>query len=271
MDILGYFKFVMGAICLLAGSGRLPQNFIEEARRKGIEVFSVGVKGITDFKTDASIPIGKVGKFIKLLHKEGIKDIVMLGKFEHKYIYTELFRLDLKAISIYRRAKDKKPATLVKVFMEFLQSEGFNFIDPKPILENILSQKGSMNSVEPSPPALEDGKFGFRIAKEIAEMDIGQTVAVKDKAVIAVEAMEGTQETIKRASRLSGKGFRVIKVARKSQDFRIDVPTVGPDTLRVLREAGADSLFLEAGKVFIIDKPLFLEEAERSRICVYGL
>ncbi len=261
----------MNTVCLLAGAGRLPQNFVEEARKKGISVFSVGVKGITDFKTDATVPIGKVGKFVKLLRERDIKDIVMLGKFEHRYIYTQLFRFDLKALSIYKRARDKKPASLIKAFIDFLEEEGFRFIDPKPVLEGLLAEEGGMNSVGISPEALEDGKFGFKIAKEIAELDIGQTLVVKGKAVVAVEAMEGTQETIKRASKLAGKRFRVIKVARKSQDFRVDVPTVGIETLRAMREGGADCLFLEAGKVFIIDKPLFLEEAEQSGICVYGL
>ncbi len=261
----------MSLVCLLAGAGRLPQNFKEEASKRGINVFTVGVKGVTDFETDAQIPLGKVGKFIKLLREKNLKDIVMLGKFEHRYVYTHLLNFDLKALKVLRKAKDRKPASLIKALMETLEEEGFRFVDPKPVLESLLADRGSMNSLHPSKDALEDGQFGFQIAKEVAELDIGQTVVVKDKAVVAVEAMEGTQATLKRAGELAGKGCRAIKVARKTQDFRIDVPTVGIETLEALKEIGADSLFLEAGKVFIIDKPIFLKRARDYGVCIYGL
>jgi len=118
---------------------------------------------------------------------------------------------------------------------------------------------------------MEDGLFGFPIAKEIAQLDVGQTIVVKEGTVVSVEAMEGTQEAIYRAGKLAGKGCRVIKVARKSQDFRIDVPTVGLDTLEALRHIKADALFLEAGKVYIVDKEKFLKHADKYKISVVGL
>ncbi|MDQ7082648.1 MAG: LpxI family protein [Aquificota bacterium] len=155
--------------------------------------------------------------------------------------------------------------------MDLLEEEGFEFIDPKPFLERILADEGTMGRKRPSRDALEDGVFGFLIAKEIAEMDVGQTVVVKDRVVVAVEAMEGTQETIRRGGALAGRGIRVVKVARKSQDFRIDVPTVGMDTLKVLKESGADALFLEAGRVYIVEKEKFIRTADRFGIPVVGL
>jgi DUF1009 family protein len=258
-------------IGLIAGSGRLPQLFKEEASKKGEEVVVVGVKGITDMPADEYLPVGKVGRLIKFFRKRGVDRVVMLGKFEHRLIYTSLIQFDLKALSVLRKAKDRRPANLIKAFMQVLEEEGMEFIDPRPFLENLLAEEDVMGRRKPSHEAMEDGIFGFLIAKEIAELDVGQTVVVKNKAVVAVEAMEGTQETIVRGGKLGGKKTRVVKVARKSQDFRIDVPTVGPDTLKAMREAGADALFLEAGKVYLLDKEKFLREADRLGISVVGL
>ncbi len=258
-------------IGLIAGKGRLPEVFYREAVSKGEEVVVIGVKGITDMERDEELPVGKVGRLIKLLKKRGVDRVVMLGKFEHRLIYTSLLQLDLKAFSVLRRAKDRRPANVIRAFMSVLEEEGFEFIDPRPYLEGLLASEGVMGSRKPSEEAMEDAVFGFIIAKEVAELDIGQTVVVKDRAVVAVEAMEGTQETVRRGGKLGGKGVRVIKVARKTQDFRIDVPTVGLETLDVLKEVKADALFLEAGKVYIVDKEKFLRQADRLGIPVVGL
>ena len=261
----------MKKLGLIAGYGELPREFIEKAKQKGYEVISVGVEGITDFKTDYVIPFGKIGKLLKILEKEGVEGVVMLGKFEHKLIFSDILKIDLTTFNLLRKAKDRKPETLIKTFITFLEEKGFSVIDPKPLLGELLAEEGSINSFPPDKGALEDALWGFPIAKEIASLDVGQTVVIKEKAVVAVEAMEGTQETIKRAGRLAGKGTVVIKVARRNQDFRIDVPTVGEETLKVMKEVGAKALFLEAGKVYIVRKERFKELANRFKIAVYGL
>lgn len=260
-----------GKIALIAGSGKLPHEFKNSVLRRGEDVITIGIERTTDFKTDYILPLGKVGKLVKILEEEKVSSIVMLGKFEHKLIYSDILKMDLTALNLLRKAKDRRPETLVRVFMDFLEEKGFRFIDPKPYLTHLLAGKGQMNRILPDKTALEEGKWGFSIAKEIASMDIGQTIVIKDKAVVAVEAMEGTQETIKRAGKIAGKGTIVVKVARKKQDFRIDVPTVGEDTLKVMKEIGAKALFLEAGKVFIVDKTNFLKLANRFKIAVWGL
>ncbi|WP_461829827.1 LpxI family protein [Aquifex sp.] len=261
----------MKKLGLIAGYGELPKEFVEKATQKGYKVISVGVEGITDFKTDYVIPFGKVGKLLKILEREGVEGVVMLGKFEHKLIFSDILKLDLTTFNLLRKAKDKRPETLIRTFISFLEEKGFRVIDPKPILSELLAEEGRINNVSPDKGTLENALWGFPIAKELASLDIGQTVVVKDEAVVAVEAMEGTQETIKRAGRLAGKGTIVIKVARKNQDFRIDVPTVGEETLKVMKEAGAKALFLEAGKVYIVRKERFKELANRFKIAVYGL
>ncbi|RLJ70659.1 hypothetical protein BCF55_0940 [Hydrogenivirga caldilitoris] len=258
-------------IGLIAGKGRLPEVFREKVIERGEELVVVGVKGITEMEADEILPVGKVGRLVKLFKKKGVDKVVMLGKFEHRLIYTSILHFDMKAFSVLRRAEDKRPASLIKAFMSSLEEEGFEFIDPRPYLESLLAQEGIMGRRVPSEEAMEDGLFGFLIAKEIAELDVGQTVVVKNKAVVAVEAMEGTQEAIRRGGKIGGKGTRVVKVARKNQDFRIDVPTVGLETLDVLKEIRADALFLEAGKVYILDKDKFLQKADRFGISVVGL
>jgi DUF1009 family protein len=255
----------------VAGSGSLPTAFVKKAKELGDEVFVVGVKGITSIEANVYLPLGKVGTLVKLLEKYNINKVVLLGKFEHKLLFSHLLTLDSLALKILKRAKDRRAQSLVRALMDELEEMGFEFIDPKPYLEELLAGKGTLNSVEPSSETMEDGLFGFPIAKEIAQLDVGQTIVVKEKTVVSVEAMEGTQETIYRAGKLAGRGCRVIKVARKSQDFRIDVPTVGLDTLEALRQIKADAIFLEAGKVYIVDKEKFLKLADRYKISVVGL
>jgi DUF1009 family protein len=255
----------------VAGSGSLPTAFVKKAKELGDEVFVVGVKGITSIEADAYLPLGKVDTLVKLLEKHNINKLVLLGKFEHKLLFSHLLTLDSLALKILKRAKDRRAQSLIRALMDELEEMGFEFIDPKPYLEELLAGKGTLNSVEPSSQAIEDGLFGFPIAKEIAQLDVGQTIVVKEGTVVSVEAMEGTQEAIYRAGKLAGKGCRVIKVARKSQDFRIDVPTVGLDTLEALRQIKADALFLEAGKVYIVDKDKFLKLADKYKISVVGL
>jgi DUF1009 family protein len=255
----------------VAGSGSLPTAFLKKAKELGDEVFVVGVKDITSIEANAYLPLGKVGTLVKLLEKHDINKLVLLGKFEHKLLFSHLLTLDSLALRILKRAKDRRAQSLVKALMDELEEIGFEFIDPKPYLEELLAGKGTLNSVEPPSQAMEDGLFGFPIAKEIAQLDVGQTIVVKEGTVVSVEAMEGTQEAIYRAGKLAGKGCRVIKVARKNQDFRIDVPTVGLDTLEALRHIKADALFLEAGKVYIVDKDKFLKLADRYKISVVGL
>lgn len=258
-------------VCLVAGSGSLPTAFVKRAKELGNEVFVVGVKGITSIEANAYLPLGKVGTLVKLLEKHHINKIVLLGKFEHKLLFSHLLTLDSLALKILKRAKDRRAQSLIRALMDELEELGFEFIDPKPYLEELLAGKGTLNSLEPSSQAMEDGLFGFPIAKEIAQLDVGQTIVVKEGTVVSVEAMEGTQEAIYRAGKLAGKGCRVIKVARKNQDFRIDVPTVGLDTLEALRHIKAEALFLEAGKVYIVDKDKFLKLADKYKISVVGL
>ncbi|MDW8095995.1 MAG: UDP-2,3-diacylglucosamine diphosphatase LpxI [Aquificaceae bacterium] len=258
-------------LCLVAGSGELPKVFFKKAKDMGLEVFVAGVKGITDIPADEYFPLGKLGRLVKSLQSRNIKNIVLLGKFEHSLIFSHLLTLDELALKVLHKAKDKKPHTIVKTLIEELESIGFQFPDPRPYLQELLAPAGKLTSFEPSEEAMEDGLWGFPIAKEIASLDIGQTIVVKEKAVVSVEAMEGTQKAIERAGELAGRGCRVIKTARKTQDYRIDVPTVGPKTVEAIRKIRGDALFVEAGKVYILEREKMVKLAERYGIAIYGL
>lgn len=258
-------------VCLIAGAGELPAVFLKKAKEKGLEVFVAGVKGITQLSADEYFPLGKLGRLVNALEKRGIKNIVMLGKFEHSLIFSHLLTLDGLALRILKRAKDRRPQSLVKALIEELESMGFEFPDPRPYLEELLAPLGPISRREPSAEAMEDGLWGFPIARHIADLDVGQTIVVKEKAVVSVEAMEGTQKAIERAGEIAGKGCRVIKVARKNQDFRIDVPTVGPATLEAIRKIRGDALFVEAGKVYLLEREKLTRLADRYNIAIYGL
>ena len=258
-------------IGLIAGSGSLPGIFKKEAERRGEKVFSVGIKGITSIHTEERLAFGRVGELISLFKERGIKKIVMLGKFEHRLIYNDFVNIDEDVRSVIAGSSTRKPADIIRSFMLYMEKRGFIFINPKPFLSSILSDKGPMNGIAPRESAMADAVLGFPIAKAMANFDVGQTIVLKDKAVVAVEAMEGTQKTIERAGRIAGKGCRVLKVGRDNQDFRVDVPTVGVDTIKVMIDAGADVLFLEAGSVYMVDKEKMLDLAERHRISVYGI
>ncbi|MCS7084385.1 MAG: UDP-2,3-diacylglucosamine diphosphatase LpxI [Aquificaceae bacterium] len=257
-------------IALIAGKGDLPEAFLKGAISSGADVLVVGINGITTLRSDIKVAPGEVAKLVSLLEGVGYKDVVLLGKFEPKDLFLPILRLDSLATEILRSSPDKRPKTIIETFMKKLEALGFSFPDPMPFLKELLCPKGQIVG-EPSSEALEDGVWGFKIAKEVAQMDIGQTITVKQKSIIAVEAMEGTQESIKRSAKLVGRGFRVIKVARKTQDPRIDMPAIGPKTIKLMAKVRADAIFLESDKVILIEKEKTIKLAARYCVAMLGL
>ncbi len=271
----------MNKIGLIAGSGQLPLIFAKSAKEKGkdLTVFGIntffGLKSITDKKIEKYAPVrwisfGKAQTLINLMKEEGIKDVVMLGKIEHILLITSFFQLDERAKKFFSSLKDKRAKTILEGVIKELEKEGFNFIDPSPYLSSILVSEGLIGSLKPDEKMLKDAEFGLKIAKEIADLDIGQTVVVKDGNVVAVEGIEGTDRCIKRAGKLAGKGIIVCKAARKNQDMRYDVPVIGPNTLKSMKKAGAKMLAVEAGKTYIVEKERFKELADSYGIVVQG-
>ena len=278
-------------VVVLSGKGKLPSIFKHLAEQKGYKVYTVGVRTITDFKTDYRIPFLGFFEFEQLLEELGKPPVVMLGKFEPKLVVSlfdsllEKLKLRLFGgnwkknweifLHLRNRIQTALPGEVIKTYINYLEGKGFNFLpseEIKTILSPLLAGKGILTpEVEIDSKLFHQGEKFFEYTKRLADMEIGQTLVFKGGQVFAVEAADGTDATIKRAAKLSGKGFSVVKAARTFQDYRIDIPTVGLDTLKLLRRYGAKALFLESEKVLIVEKERFLKEASKSGIAVIGL
>jgi DUF1009 family protein len=205
------------------------------------------------------------------MKERNITDVVMLGKIEHYSLIFSLHKLDKRAREFFSALKDKRAKSILEAVLKELEKEGFRPIDPTPFLKDLLVPKGLINNVQPTKEELEDIKFGFEMAKQVADLDIGQTVVVKDKIVVAVEGLEGTDKCILRGGDLGGKGTVVCKAARKNQDMRYDVPVIGVKTLKAMKKAKARVLGIESGKMFLLNRNEFIKTADKYGISVIGL
>lgn len=245
-------------IGIIAGEGKFPLMVLREAKKEGYQVAVAGLKNIAfpELEKEADffiwVGIGEVGKLVNFLNNNNVKKAIFAGRVKHFSIYENFFP-DPEARLLLTYLEDKKPTSIFRIISEFLSSKGVELVDSTIFLSKLLPCEGILTRNKPSKNALEDIEFGWKIAKNIAGMDIGQTIVVKDKAVIAVEAMEGTDETLKRAMSIGGDGIVVIKVSRPQQDMRFDVPVVGLSTVRILSEVKNPVLCIEAYKTLFFD------------------
>jgi len=244
-------------IGLIAGKGELPLEFLKSAKKRNVSVVTFALKGITDRKVSELseetvwIKPFKLGKLLKEIEKRKIDRITSLGKVEHRVAFN-LSSFDLKAIKVLSKVRDFKPETLIKAVFYEIEKLGIDIFSPEEFLEHLLLKKGKVLGITPSEETLREMKKGMGIAREIASLDIGQTVVLKNGTVVAVEGVEGTDECIIRGAELSGKGFIVCKAARKRQDMRIDVPTVGVETVKLVKELGGKGIAVEGGKTYVV-------------------
>lgn len=263
-------------IGLIAGSGQLPVEFAKSASQKGEDVYICCIKSSTDrdiekFGKVFWFSFGEAQKIIDTFRENGVNKLVMLGKIEHSSLLFHFFKLDKRAREFLSKIKDKRAKSILHGIIQELEQEGFEFIDPTPYLKSLVVEEGIIGNIKPDPQTMEDIIFGMEIAKEVAHLDIGQTVVVKDKVVIAVEGIEGTDKCILRSKDLCGGDSVVCKAARKNQDMRYDVPVVGLKTLESLKKAGAKALGIEAGKTYLLDKEKFIKKANEFGISIVGV
>jgi len=263
----------MERIGLIAGGGKLPLIFAEEARKKGVKIIGFAIKGMALPEFDAAcdkahrISIKEIKKFFFLLLVERIRKIVMLGKVDKSVIYGGADASD-EHLKRFEKAEDKSDYNLLdKITAEF-EKKGIKVIDSIEYLSALLPAKGILTKRHLSEKEREDVSFGFEVAREIARLDIGQTVVVKDKNVVSVEAMEGTDRAIKRAAGICGEGFTVIKVSRPKQDMRWDVPVVGPDTVELIAENKGKVLAIEEKRMFLVEKDACVRIADKSDMSI---
>ncbi len=261
---------------LIAGNGRFPFLVAAAARRAGRPVVAVAIReeAAPDLEREVDqwnwVGLGQLGRCLEVLKAAGVREAVMAGQVKHRQIFSDVVP-DLKLMALLARLAFKNTDSLIGAVAETLEREGIRLLPSTFLLEDQMASPGAMTRREPSRDEMKDIAYGRRIAVTLSGMDLGQTVVVKGRAAVALEAMEGTDEVIRRAGRLAGPGATVVKVAKPRQDMRFDVPVVGPLTLEAMREAGATVLALDAGKALLIDKEAFLRVAEADRVKVYGM
>jgi len=275
---------VKETIGLIAGQGRLPFIIANGARRAGLKVVCVGLAGSVEpaIAKEADIfytvPLARPGNWIRKLKRHDVTNAIMAGAVSKKQIFTpwRILRYlpDWRAVRIWYwrlRRKNKQNETLLSALADELASGGIILADSTKYCKEHLATQGPMTRHKPGASEAQDIEFGWPIVKKMAEMDVGQAIAVREKEVIAVEAIEGTARMIERAAGLCKMGgWTLLKAAKHKQDMRFDVPCVGMDTIKSMAAGGAKCLVIEAGKTIIIDKPQTLELADELGICVIG-
>ncbi len=267
-------------IGLIAGNGRFPFLVLDAARSLGYDVTIIALKEEASKEIDEAaarepkaavhwISIGQLGAFLKILKDAGLTQAVMAGQVKHIKIFGG-FVPDLTAMSLLSRVKAMNTDALIAAVADLMGEHGVELIDSTTFLQPLLAGAGQLSDRTPNEAERKDLEFGYRMADTLAGLDIGQTIAVKHQAVVAVEAMEGTDETIGRAGHLAGDGVAIIKVAKPNQDMRFDVPIVGLATMQAMRVAGATVLSLDAGRTLIFDREAFLASANEAGIAVVG-
>jgi len=260
---------------LIAGNGAFPRLVLDEARRRGRAVLVLAIEGEADALPDDAdvrlhwIGLGEVSKAIRLLKEAGIHEAVMAGQVKHNKVFN-ILKPDLGLLRVLKRLGTRNTTAVLGAVADVLAEEGIQLLDSTGFLTPLIAGVGTLGRRTPSAAEQADIDFGLAAAREVARLDIGQSVVVKGKAVVAVEAMEGTDEAIRRAAQLVGAGLTVVKVARPQQDMRYDVPVVGPRTIDVMREAGATALAVEAGKTLLLERELLIAGADAADIAVWG-
>jgi DUF1009 family protein len=265
---------------LIAGNGRFPFLVLEAARAAGHRVTIIALKeeAFPELDVEAARPpaatlhrvsLGQLGTWISLLQKAGVTHAVMAGQVKHTKLFADIVP-DMAAIGLLMRVKARNTDAIIAAVADVLRDHGIELVDSTGLLAPLLAREGVLTRRAPSADEAAALAFGYRIADAIAGLDIGQTIAVKSAAVVAVEAMEGTDQLIERAGRLAGAGVSIVKVAKPNQDMRFDVPVVGVATIRAMQAAGATVLSVDAGRTLMIDGDAIVAAADAAGIAIVG-
>jgi DUF1009 family protein len=270
-------------LAIIAGWGRFPFLVAAEARARGHRVVVLGIEGNADPELASVVDrfhwIGpaRLGHQKRLLRAEGATLAIMAGGVRKEGMYMRLrvlrYRPDLTFFKVwFRGLADKKDATLLGTYARFLEEQGVRLMPITELCPELLGPRGPLAGREPSEEEAQDLAFGFGVASELARLDIGQSVLVKERAVIAVEAMEGTDAAIRRAGELCRRGgFSLVKVARPAQDMRFDIPTIGPGTVEAISRAGGRAIGYEAGRTLVLDVDATIARANALGVVILGL
>lgn len=263
-------------IGVIAGGGRLPILLARESHRAGRRLVVVSIVSEPEPGLSAmahvfeQVPVGKIASILKVFEREGVRELAILGGVRKE----ELFRrrsLDPLALKILAKTRMRGDYALLKAMVEEFASRGFHILDQREYLRVLIPSAGVLTRRKPNRRQKQEAIEALELARRVAALDIGQTVVLKNGVPLAVEAIEGTDATIRRGALFGGENVIVAKATRPDHDFRFDVPTVGLDTMRTLCDVRAAMLVLEAERTFLLDRELFLSEAETAGILVLAL
>ena len=263
-------------IGLIAGNGRFPIIFADNAKKLGYHVSAVAHEGETEPELAGHvdrihwIKIGQLSKLIKAFKEDKVRQAVMLGGIKKTHMFTTV-RPDLRTLAMATRLALRKDDDILRELAKELEGEGIAICESTFGLEGILAEEGTLTERAPSEKEWEDVRYGWEVAHDIGRLDIGQCVVIKDRVVVAVEAVEGTDGAIKRGGDLAKEGAVVVKRSKPQQDLRFDLPAVGPRTIEVMVSVKASVLAIEAGRTVLLDREIVLAKARSARIAIVGI
>lgn len=261
---------------LIAGNGRFPILALEQARKLGHEVVVVAIREEAGQEIEALagrcywISLGELSRLIDILHREGIREVIMAGQVKHARIFSSI-RPDWKLVKLLSSLKEKNTDALLFGVVRTLEDEGIRLLDSTVLLKPLLAEEGVLTRRKPTSDEEKDIAYGRRIANALATHDIGQSVAICERACVAVEAMEGTDAMLRRAASLvNGRRLTLVKVSRRRGHLLFDVPVAGPGTIAVMQETGASALAVDAARTLLLDREEMLQRANHANITVVG-
>ena len=261
---------------LIAGNGKFPFMVLEGARRSGAQVAVAAISEETDPEIEKLaervtwIGIGQLGRMIRFFKDEGVEKAIMAGQVKHVQIFSRAVP-DVRMLKVLLKLPRRNTDSLIGAIASELQGEGIELIDSTYFLQDYLPQPGYLTRRKPDNREQADVDYGLEIAREIARLDLGQTIVVRGRACVAIEAMEGTDETIRRAGTLAHGRLTVVKIAKPDQDMRFDVPVVGVPTIEAMVAAGATCLCITAGKTLMFDRDEMIGLADEKKIAIVAV
>lgn len=264
-------------IALIAGAGRFPLHVAQEAKRQGRGVLALGIRGWVDpslagqVESYEEIAVGQLGHLIDRLKTEGIREAIMAGKVTKEVLVSQRTAFDWEALKLLGHVRDFSVSSVLGAIGNRLASEGIVLLDSSTFLKANLCPEGVMTSRKPTAEEQETIRVGARAARAIASLDIGQTVVVKGRVVIAVEALEGTDAAIRRAHALAGPGLVVVKTASPDHDRRFDLPVLGLDTAGVIAECSVTCVAVERGTTLLLDREALIGSLNQAKVCLIGI
>lgn len=264
---------------LIAGQGQLPFELARAAQTAGRRVTAIALRGFADAALESAVEschwlaVGELDALLRTLAKEGAREAVLVGTVAKDVLFAgaEALRLDARAAALLAGLSDRGDDAILRAIAAVLEAEGIRVVGQGELAPELLAPRGPLGRVTPTAAQLDDVAFAWPLAKAVGQLDFGQTVVVRERTVLAVEAIEGTDAAIRRGGALGREGAVVVKVCKPTQDPRFDLPAIGPATLESLRAARASLLAVEAGRTLVVERERFTREADALGICVLGV